>query len=128
MPTVRRDKDGFNIISRRRGRYITHQLSDDAAEALRDRYGSLDGLEIDVATLIELIRSNGAYTRRQRRQQRWSENRQKPSPTTPPRAPQQPAAARFTAPVPPLAVPTTPQVPLQPTPVPAGMRECQRCH
>src|SRR4051812_36578520 len=70
MPTVHRQKHGLVIISSRRGRYCTHQLSPDGARSLQERYGvpNVEELQIDVGTLIDLVRAGEAYTARGRRQ------------------------------------------------------------
>jgi hypothetical protein len=67
VPTVKKGKNGYDIVSRRRGRYITHQLTPEGAKILQQRYGVIDGLEIDVPTLMELKQSQDAYTQRERR-------------------------------------------------------------
>jgi hypothetical protein len=67
MPTVKDGPEGLIIVSKRRGSYITHQLSPEGARFLEARYGAAAGSEIDVPTLLELKRQGYAYTKRQRR-------------------------------------------------------------
>jgi hypothetical protein len=64
MPTVKRDKDGYNVVSKRWGKFCTHQVSPEGEEFLRDRYGPIDGLAIDHDTFFELKRRNMIYVRR----------------------------------------------------------------
>lgn len=66
MPTVKRTSHGYTILSRYRRRVVTHQLSADGEEWLSDRYGlngQIEGLEIDVPTLMELRDMGFAYIR-----------------------------------------------------------------
>jgi hypothetical protein len=39
MPTVRRAEHGYIIVSNRRGKFITHQLSQDGVQLLQKRFG-----------------------------------------------------------------------------------------
>ena len=70
MPTVKLGNHGYYIVSNRRGKYITHQLSKEGVEILRARHGTVDGLDIDVNTLLSLKERGCATTGRQRRNSR----------------------------------------------------------
>lgn len=63
MPTVKRDAEGYNIVSFRHGKYITHQLTPDGVSLLQMRRESIDELAIDVNTLMYLREKGYAYIR-----------------------------------------------------------------
>src|SRR5438067_2127196 len=102
MPTVRRNKHGFVIVSNRRGRFITHELTPDGAKMIQTRLGisNIDRLEIDVATLIELKKSSDAYTNKQRCYSQWQGRRQRRAPANAPVPPPAPSKTVASAPTP----------------------------
>jgi hypothetical protein len=63
MPTIQKREHGYVILSRRHGRFVTHQLTPDGAKKVQTRLGvqDINGVGVDVATLIELKRSEDAY-------------------------------------------------------------------
>src|SRR2546421_483397 len=75
MPKLRRGNHGYFIVSNRRGRFITHQLSHQGARLLQTQLGlpNIEGCEIDIATLIALKQSGHAYTQWQEEQGRRRE-------------------------------------------------------
>jgi hypothetical protein len=128
MPTVSRAADGVVIKSRRRGQYITHQLDSAGEQYLRDQYGFVDKLEIDVPTLLHLKRLGHAYTGRQLREQRRRARGYEQGTlfgSLPPAPPPQPASRRQHA----TASPSTsaPSCADCRSPVPAEAQFCQRC-
>src|SRR4051812_33281476 len=70
MPTIRQDKQGFNVLSRRFGRNQTHQVTSEGVEYLQARFGDIDGVTIDRDTFFDLWRRKLIYTNKQKRRQR----------------------------------------------------------
>jgi hypothetical protein len=70
MPKVTRVGHGFIIRSFWRGKHITHQVDAAGEKYLHDRFGFVEGIEIDISTLLELKRRGHAFTRRQKRENR----------------------------------------------------------
>src|SRR5438552_3961494 len=70
MPTIRRDKQGYNVLSRRFGRNQTHQVTGGGVEYLQERFGEIDGVTIDRDTFFDLWRRKLIFTNKQRRRDR----------------------------------------------------------
>jgi hypothetical protein len=108
MPKVKRRKRGYIIVSHRQGQYITHQLSAEGVRQLEGRFGRINGLSIDVPTLVGLTETGDAYTRGQGREDRRPQ-REWVRPTPPPQPP-----TRAAIPAPPAGPAATPVVVLCP--------------